>query len=423
MLKDAYGETLSTASVAARDAYVEGVDLFLAAQPGAEAAFARARQEDPAFALAHLAEARALQMLGDIPAMRACLARAEPLAAATTGREQAHGAILTDAMSGRGAQALERIRAHARHHPRDAMAMQPAMGVFGLIGFSGLPGREAAQLDFTTSLAEAYGDEWWFLGCHAFAQMEYGDLDAAQSSIDRSMAQRPDSANGAHYLSHLYYEKGETEVGLSYLDAWRQDYDRSGLMHTHIAWHVALWSLAAGEVERMWQVVDADVAPGASWGPAINVVTDMAAILHRAEMAGVQVSPDRWRALSAYTGEVFPKPGIAFVDSHAALAHAMAGDEAALRRIIEGAKGPAGEVVRALAEGFGAMAAGDWQAAKAHLGAALSDHARIGGSRAQRDLVEYAYANVLLRLGEGEAARRRLQQVRGRTALGVAPVQ
>ena len=38
-MQDRYGNTLSTASDAARDAYVAGVDLFLAAQPGVGGAF------------------------------------------------------------------------------------------------------------------------------------------------------------------------------------------------------------------------------------------------------------------------------------------------------------------------------------------------------------------------------------------------
>ena len=53
MPADRYGLELSTASQAARDAYVEGVDLFLSANFGSEAALERSIAEDPGFALAH----------------------------------------------------------------------------------------------------------------------------------------------------------------------------------------------------------------------------------------------------------------------------------------------------------------------------------------------------------------------------------
>ena len=62
MLQDRYGLALSTGSAAARDIYVEGMDLFLGANAGAEQAFAQATLEDPSFALARAARARALQM-------------------------------------------------------------------------------------------------------------------------------------------------------------------------------------------------------------------------------------------------------------------------------------------------------------------------------------------------------------------------
>ena len=50
MLTDRYGLPLSTTSAAARDAYVEGVDLLLTVFPGAAAAFDRAIAAGPAFA-------------------------------------------------------------------------------------------------------------------------------------------------------------------------------------------------------------------------------------------------------------------------------------------------------------------------------------------------------------------------------------
>ena len=64
MFRDRYGLPLSTGSAAARDVYVEAMDLFLGANAGAEQGFERAVLEDPSFALAHAGQARALQMRG-----------------------------------------------------------------------------------------------------------------------------------------------------------------------------------------------------------------------------------------------------------------------------------------------------------------------------------------------------------------------
>lgn len=78
MLTDRYGLAVSTGSAVARDAYVEGVDLLLTVYPGASGAFDRAIKADPDFALAHIGKARALQLSGDIPAMRNSLPRPRP---------------------------------------------------------------------------------------------------------------------------------------------------------------------------------------------------------------------------------------------------------------------------------------------------------------------------------------------------------
>ena len=52
MLKDRYGNDLSTTSQAARDAYVEGVDSLMSATPGMDAHFQSAAEADDGFALA-----------------------------------------------------------------------------------------------------------------------------------------------------------------------------------------------------------------------------------------------------------------------------------------------------------------------------------------------------------------------------------
>jgi len=57
--RDRYGNSLTTGSAAAFDAYCEGVDLFLAAQAGGIELMQRACELDPGFALAHADVARA----------------------------------------------------------------------------------------------------------------------------------------------------------------------------------------------------------------------------------------------------------------------------------------------------------------------------------------------------------------------------
>ena len=412
MLKDQYGNLLTTSSVKARDAYVRGLDCNLAAAPGAEEAFQEAITEDENFALAHLAIARNRQVEGRGVSGREPYAAAKACAEGLSPREQGHLAIIGSLLEGRSDGIYEKAYAHLQKFPRDVMIAQGCLGVFSLIGFGGQPGREAENLALSSMLAPYYGDDWWFLSTHAFSQMEAGQLEPAARSIERSLAINPRNANGSHHRAHLYYEVGETKAGLAYLKDWITDYDPQGVMHCHLSWHIALWALAEGDVKTMWEVADTTIDPKTSTGPALNIVTDMPALLYRAELAGVKVAPERWQAISDYATARFAKPRLGFADVHAALAHAMAGNAEGVATIIEKANGPAEDLVRALAEAFQAFAKQDWQLTTEHLTKAISDHARIGGSRAQRDLIELAMAAALARRGRAEEAKRLLMSRR-----------
>jgi hypothetical protein len=183
-----------------------------------------------------------------------------------------------------------------------------------------------------------------------------------------------------------------------------------------VSWHQALWSMELGHRQEAWDVYKANLHPGAAWGPQINVLTDCASFLFRAELAGEPRQPELWRDLSDYAAKWFPNPGLAFADVHAALAHAMAGQGEALAKIAESPKGAAAEVVGPVAKAFGAFAREDWGGAIGALEPIMAEHERLGGSRAQRDLVEYTLAAALLRAGRAQDAGRMIASHRPQNA-------
>ena len=88
--------------------------------------------------------------------------------------------------------------------------------------------------------------------------------------------------------------------------------------------------------------------PGASWGPQINVATDCPAFLLRAEMAGEERQPDRWKEIADYATKWFGKSALGFVDMHTALAYAMAGDKATLATFVESPRGATADMLPAI---------------------------------------------------------------------------
>ena len=334
MQADRYGLELSTASQAARDAYVEGVDLFLSANLGSVAAFERAIAADPGFALAHAALGRALQLYAKVDAAKAAAARARELSGKLPRRERANVEMLAGLVDGAGPAPLAFALEHVAEFPRDVMVLAPCTGVFGLIGFSGRAGREQEQLAQMEVLASDYGDDWWFLSTHAFALSEVGRIEPARKLIDRSLEIYPRNAHGAHVYSHVLYENGEDAAGLAYLEEWLKVFPREAQLHCHLNWHVALWNLELGNFERARRVFEDNVRPGGSWGPPINTLSDSASFLWRSQLAGQRNESSDWQAVRDYALKEFPKAGVTFADVHAALAFAAAGDTASLQTLI-----------------------------------------------------------------------------------------
>jgi tetratricopeptide (TPR) repeat protein len=428
MRTDRYGLPLSTTSCAARDAYVAGADCVLAGTEGYREHLARAIAEDPDFALAHTALARGLFLDGEVKAAREGVAEARELVAGATPRERSHVNALALAIEGKIPDSLAATREHLVEHPRDAMVLAPATGVFGLIGFSGRAEREEELDDWMQSLAPQFGEDWWFDSMLAFSACERGRLDEAWRLIDRSIAAFPANAHGVHVGAHVLHEKGETAACFGYLDARLPSFDRRSLLHCHLAWHLALSALALGKSDLAWETFTSMVKPPSSWGPTLNVMSDTISFLWRAELAGEPRRADLWREARDYALSCFPKAGVFFADVHTAIACVANEDFAGLDKLVgemrarlEAGKLPPGRVVPLLADAFAAYAREDWPRAVALLEDALPEVVRIGGSRAQRDLVADTLLAAYLKSGRVDDARALIARRTGRhPPIGVA---
>jgi Flp pilus assembly protein TadD len=415
MLTDRYGLALSTASATARDAYVEACDLLFAGYPDPVQAFDRAIAADPQFALAHAGKARMHQLLGEMTPAREAMATAKTLSSDLPEREASHIAFYSLVLGGQGDAAVAAAKRHLSHWPRDAMVLSPCTSVFGLIGFSGRAGREQEQVELLDGLATHYGDDWWFNSQHAFAQMETGQRDAARPKIEQSLARYPRNAHGVHILAHLYYEDGEQDAARTYLMDWLPAYPRDGLLQCHINWHLALCELEAGNAKDAFRICTESISPDAAWGPPLNTVTDTISFLWRAELAGHPRDTRCWKVVHDFTRRMFPRAAIAFVDTHAALAAAVTGDGAALdtrlgemTELAKAGRLPSGPVVPALSRAFAAFLRQDFSAAIDAIEPVLAEHERIGGSRAQRDLVEFTLLKAYVNAGRPNDVHRML---------------
>ncbi len=404
MRQDRYGLPLTTTSDAAAAAFDEAADRLLAGVGSPLEAADAAVAEDAGLPLAHSVRASGLMLAGKPQAAREAAEQAVSLAAGASRRERQHAAIILDVVTGRRDAALAKIREHIGDFPRDALAIDPAGSVFGLIGFSGRQDREAEQLALLAPLAPHYGDHWWYGRVMGFALLECGAEDRALPMLEAALAARPDSGHLAHTWVHGLFETGEHQRALDWLAGWLPGFDPSGIMYCHLWWHLALFHLLRRDFPAMWAAYDAHCRAGQSASPAINIFTDGVALAWRSEVAGAERSVARLEALRAFGEEHFPSPGI-FVDVHRAACLSALEDRAALAAFRADCQGAlaagrlaAGEVVLKITDGFEAFAQGDWARAHQHLMDATPYVVRIGGSRAQRRLVSETLAEAAARL-------------------------
>ena len=163
-------------------------------------------------------------------------------------------------------------------------------------------------------------------------------------------------------------------------------------------------------------------------GPPRGKLNDAVSFLWRWELAGHPRDADAWRVMHNFATGAFPRAGIAFSDMHIALAEAVAGNQAALeareRQIDELARNsryPSGPLVPAVSRGFAAFERRDFSATIDALEPVAGELERIGGSRAQLDLVEFTLLKAYLGADRpGDARRMMSGRGRGSSQLPVA---
>ncbi|MGW7545341.1 FAD/NAD(P)-binding protein [Streptomyces sp. NPDC054770] len=404
---DGHGLSLSTHAEAAA-AYRSGLDRVLKVRSGAEDAFARAVALDPGFALGHAA----LALLGhecaaavDVPraladAQRSARERADE-------RERSFVDVVTRRVTGDdGDEALVR---HLREHRGDALALAAAVPTIAFSGVSDLQDDDALRLLDLTS--PAYDGHWFHTSLLAFLRQEQGRLHEAGELAHRALAAEPASGHAVHALAHVHYESGAHEAGRDWLDGWVSGRGRGAVHRAHFSWHIALHELALDDpaaVRRRWF---AQLAPGRVVS-GVRALVDSGSLLWRARVS------DSWQGdlpvagvLEAVERDVLERPQTAFTALHAAVALTAAGDLAALRRLRDHAAGAdevQREVVVPLCEAFAALVEERFQEAARGLDALLPVLRRVGGSAAQREVVEETLLYALVAAGRCDAARRLL---------------
>ncbi len=332
-------------------------------------------------------------------------------------RERAHLEALQRLAAGDWAGAGEAWGAILGEHPRDALALQWAH-LFDF--YRG----DAAQLHaHVAGVLPAWPDDDplhpYVLALHAFGLEESGRYDEAEAAGRRALAGAARVPWAIHAVAHVMEMQGRHDEGRRWLDAWRPHWgdgtgaDRNGFAG-HLGWHEALFALETLDGAAALRIHD-DYLDATKAEITLQRV-DAASLLWRIALIGVDVG-DRWRQLLAGWRLDRADAGHSlFNDAHATLALIGAGELARARAWVAlslaGAEQQDGwnrdvsrDLGAPLQQGLLAFGAGEFAMATAAIAPLRAGIERLGGSRAQRDVVDQTLLAAATRSGSHALAR------------------
>ncbi|MDQ4113014.1 MAG: pyridine nucleotide-disulfide oxidoreductase [Actinomycetota bacterium] len=398
--RDRYGYALTTGDEAAR-AYSQGLLDVLRLRDGALASFAASIVLDPTFALGHAALALLGHEMCAPVDVGARLKQARLHARRATERERSHVHAVEAHIGGDPRPLIDHLAAF----PRDSLLLSTAVPTIAFAGATEAPEEAWAIVE---RAAPAYGDDWWFTGLLAFVRQEQRRFDDAMALSCASLAVEPGAGHSAHARAHAHYETGDHEAGLAWMSSWVLGDGAQIDSLSHFSWHAALHELSLGDLEAVRRRYETQLQPGHALG--CRALVDSGSLLFRwALTPGARDVPDIAEVVRVTGRETMIRPATPFLAMHTAVTHLAVGDAGALDELRSWAAGHVhptmATVVAPLAEALGLMARDDYSAAADRLAVLAPSIRRLGGSDAQREIIEEARIAALLRADRWDDAR------------------
>src|SRR6266404_3990424 len=412
MIQDAQGHHLSGATAASVAAYDQAVRAFNLVHGDAIGRFDAAREAAPEFAMAHLGKAWVFAIANDpglLTQARALVETVRPLP--LNEREAGHLAALSRLVEGGRSAAVALLDRHLMRYPFDVVAHQGAALIDGFLGrFPWVRDRSARALPLWSKDRPGYGT---MLAFHGFGLEEAGDYARAEDESRAAAELEPLSFWPHHTVAHVMEMTGRPEDGLGWMAARAALWSTPGHMNqVHIWWHKALFHLELGQYDEALALYDGPMR--ATQRPVALSITNATALLWRLDTLGCDTG-DRWLELADLWSDRADGKCLVFGDIHAAMAELRSGQEALVERRLAAMRETAASGVEAaglyrtvgipIVEGLAAFHRGAYAEAVELLLSVRFDLWQIGGSHAQRDVVDWTLTEAAVRAGQRGIAR------------------
>jgi tetratricopeptide (TPR) repeat protein len=410
-MRDAQGHELSGATTEAIAHFDRAVRAFTLVCGDAGGLYDAARKAAPDLVMAYLGKAWPLTLANDcimVLAARALLDTARTLP--MNDRERAHFAALSHAVKGHRAAAVAILDRHLMSHPFDLVAHMASLQLDGHLGrFHLARDRSARALPLWSKVQQSYGI---MLSFYSFGLEEAEDYARAEDTARAAAELEPFGYWPHHCVTHVMEMTGRPKDGL----VWMQQREplwstKDNVNRVHIWWHKALFHVELGEYVAALQIYDGPIL--AAMRPASMSICNASALLWRLETLGCEAG-DRWQHLATLWDGHADGTLCVFPDIHAAMAELRAGHAAALQRRLTAMRATAADgtelasvyrdIGLPVVEGLVAFHHGHYAQAVEHLLPARVDLWKMGGSRAQRDVIDWTLAEAAVRAGQRDVA-------------------
>ncbi len=382
-----------------------------------------AMQADPGWAMPHVMKAGFLLSLTEPALQREAdthLSHARTLAQHATAREKAHLEAVQAVLDGRWHQACKVWGELLVAHPRDALALQWAqLWDFYRGDALGLRQRPARALPEWDEADPLYA---YVLALHAFGLEENNLHGPAEEAGRRALSLNPRVPWAVHAVTHVMEMQGRFEDGAAWLRLQQPHWAEDNGLSCHLWWHKSLFRLEALDTAGALRLLDSHLS-----GHALQVTlnrVDAVSILWRLHLLGEDVASRGAALLTGWPLDDEEAGHYAFNDLHVVLALLCAGEvpraEAWLARCAERALQSADaarsnhlmarEVGLPLMRGLLALARGDADGAVDLIAPVRPLAARLGGSHAQRDLIDQTLLAAATQGGRSSLGRALLNE-------------
>jgi len=322
----------------------------------------------------------------------------------------------------RAAGALERA---LLLHPRDLLALKVAQDLYLLLGDRrNLRDVAARVLDAWTPTLAGWG---YVQGIYAFGLEENAEYRRAEERARVALDADRRDVWATHALAHVFEMEGASREGIAFLTSSAEQWTASWFA-VHNWWHRALFHLELGEIDQALAVYDGPMRSGRS--ATVHDLADGASLLWRLWLWGIDVST-RAKELASEMEAQLGDPVHVFNDWHAVMAFGLAGRHDAVAFLVqrdqERAVGTNASAVanagRRLLDGFAFLAEGLAGQAVDRLRDIRSVANVVGGSNAQRDVIDLTLLAAAARSGNGALVRALTTERVARKPTAAAAVQ